>query len=150
MARPGAGAVATNAGRAEAGYAIHCGQASRTIGRLRACARSIARETTFVVGIASIRNRSTRAIVSLAFFRRSAGHAGSVADIAAANSIDAIVRQTVRGIRARNPVVLFAGARTGTRSGRTFIVGIRIVFDVSARSARSAAFLRCRTCLAPS
>ncbi len=140
--------VATNAIDAETRTAIRNGSAYGAIARFCARSGTITRQAAFVVRIGVGGNGPACTIGAATLLCCATGITRPRADIAAADAIDAIIRQTIRSTRARRAIVLLARTGTGTRSGCTFIVGIGIVFDVSTRAIRSIAFFGRRTCLA--
>jgi len=69
------------------------------------------------------------------------------ADIAATHAVDAIVRQTLPLVDARDAIVLLADTLTIARSAPALFVGIFVVGNVTARSVGPAAFFRRRASL---
>ncbi len=153
LARSSTCGIATDAVDAITRRALPARYAHRSIGlwSLRliagAGAATFAR-VAFVVGISSARNGSADAIEALAFssLRARKTHAG--ADVAAAESVNAIVGQTLRSGAARNAIVLLAHALTITSAHPAFFVGVLVVRNVAASPVRSASFFYSRTGLA--
>ena len=151
--RSGARGIATIAVHAKARNAIRIERAQGAVGlrggELIANTRTIAfAGIAFIVRIEVVTDHSARAVITAALFRGRARHARQVADIAAAEAIDAIVGQTLRRRRTRNAIVELTRSRAGARAVRALIVGIRVVRDIAARAVCPAAFLQRRTGLA--
>ncbi len=122
--------------------------ARRSIGqrRLRLIASSGAitfAGIAFAFLVASGAYRFANAVVAVAFFPVGAGITELVANVAAAVAVDAIVGQTLRFVRARHAVVIFAGARAIACTGPAFVVVVLVVRNEAARAVRSAAFFGC-------
>lgn len=63
-----------------------------------------------IVGIGIGGNGSALSVVSAAFFGGRTSHAASIANVAATEAVDAIVRQTIRRLRASETIVGLARA----------------------------------------
>ena len=127
-------------------------RARRSIGgkhRADGCAIASA-QGTFIVRVGIDGYGSALSVVSAAFFGGRTSHAGSIANVAATEAVDAIVRQAFRRLCASETVVELARARARATPAITLVVGIGIVFDGAAGSVRPAAFFRRRTRFAPS
>jgi hypothetical protein len=88
----------------------------------------------------------------LAFFGLGTGITPTGADVTTADAVDAIARQTLRLVCARNAIVLLAYAGAVARATPTFIVGILIVgnratnaIDAAALFGRGARLARAET-----
>jgi len=108
---------------------------------LRSRARS--RAGTFagialVVRIGIYRNASAHPIATSAFFRRRTCLARAHANIPAAKTIHAIVRQTLRRRCARKTIVVLAHVFTVATAVRAIVIRIGIVFDRSANAVYAA------------
>lgn len=141
-----AGGIATDAVGAVAGGALAAGYATRAIGlwglRLVAGARAIAfAGIAFSVGIFSGENGSTGAVVPSAFACFGAGVTHLRTDVAATETVDAVVGQTLRFIDARHAIVLFAHAQAITCAAPAFVIGIFVVGNGPAEAVIALVFL---------
>lgn len=131
----GAGAIRTRCIRA----AIRV----RRTRRRRTRAGAIAHARAFTVRIRIGRDERANAVVTGAFLRRRTSVTKSAAMVVAAETVDAIRRQTLRRRRTRLTIVGAASARARASSNEAFIVGIRVVLDRTAEPV-GAALLLCR------
>ena len=141
--------VTTNAVDAVARRALRCERAGRAVGllglRLIASARAAAfAGIAFIVGISAAGDVFAYAVITVTLFRIRAGFARAVADISAAEPVDAIIREALAGSRARCAVVITTNACTVTLAIAAFFVGVRLRRDVPADAIGAAALFGCR------
>ncbi len=110
---------------------------------LVACAGAIAFPgIAFGVGISAGKNGAASAIIAATFARFGTRLAHAIADVVAADAVDAKVGQTLRFVSARHAIVCFANANAIACAAPAFLIGVAVITNGATCAVDPLVFLR--------